>query len=137
VRENRHERDRGATVPVATRGIRHVHLLVSDHDRSVAFYEHVFGMKVGFRDGNILFLSSPERADDLALHLAVGDEERARVGQQGGCEHFGITVQDRTRLDEAIALVLEAGGALVDKGEHAPGVPYAYVSDPDGYVIEI
>jgi hypothetical protein len=26
---------------------------------------------------------------------------------------------------------------LVDKGEHAPGIPYAYVSDPDGYVIEI
>jgi hypothetical protein len=25
----------------------------------------------------------------------------------------------------------------VEKGEHAPGVPYAYVSDPDGYVIEI
>ncbi len=46
-------------------------------------------------------------------------------------------MQDRTHLDEAIALVLEAGGALVDKGEHAPGVPYAYVTDPDGYVIEI
>jgi catechol 2,3-dioxygenase-like lactoylglutathione lyase family enzyme len=94
-------------------------------------------MKVGFRDGNILFLSSAGRADDLALHLAVSDEEQARVGQQGGYEHFGITVQDRTHLDEAIASVLEAGGALVDKGEHAPGVPYAYVTDPDGYVIEI
>jgi catechol 2,3-dioxygenase-like lactoylglutathione lyase family enzyme len=127
----------GSAVPVETRGIRHVHLLVSDHARSVAFYERVFGMQVDFRDGDILFLRSPGRSDDLALHLAVSSEERARVGQQGGYEHFGITVQDRSRLDDAIALVLEAGGALVDKGEHAPGVPYAYVADPDGYVIEI
>jgi catechol 2,3-dioxygenase-like lactoylglutathione lyase family enzyme len=59
------------------------------------------------------------------------------VGQHGGFEHFGITVKDRERLDDAIALVIEAGGELLDKGEHAPGIPYAYVSDPDGYTIEI
>ena len=122
---------------VETRGIRHVHLLVSDHQRSTAFYETVFGMKVGFRDGNILFLRSPNRSDDLALHLAVTEEEKARVGQQGGYEHFGISVKDRSHLDDAIGLVVAAGGRLIDKGEHAPGIPYAYVADPDGYVIEI
>jgi catechol 2,3-dioxygenase len=122
---------------VETRGIRHVHLLVSDQDRSVSFYRDVFGMEVGFQDGNILFLHSPNLSDDLALHLAVTDEERSRVGLQGGCEHFGITVKDRARLDECIASVIAAGGALLDRGEHAPGVVYAYISDPDGYVIEI
>jgi catechol 2,3-dioxygenase-like lactoylglutathione lyase family enzyme len=122
---------------VETRGIRHVHLMVADHDRSVSFYGDVFGMEVGFRDGNILFLHSPNRRDDLALHLAVTDEEKALVGSQGGCEHFGITVKDRGQLDDCIALVITAGGALVDKGEHGPGVPYAYITDPDGYVIEI
>lgn len=124
-------------MPIETRGIRHVHLLVADHARSVAFYKHVFGMEVGFRDGDILFLHSPGGRDDLALHLARSDEERARVSRQGGFEHFGITVEDRDRLDDAIALVIEAGGELLDKGEHAPGIPYAYVSDPDGYTIEI
>ena len=122
---------------VETRGIRHVHLLVADQRRSVAFYEGVFGMTVGFRDGPILFLRSPGGRDDLALHQAETDGERARVGDQGGYEHFGITVKDRTQLDEAIALAVEHGGTLVGKGEHAPGVPYAYVADPDGYVIEI
>ena len=122
---------------VDTHGIRHVHLLVRDHDRSVAFYRDVFGMKVSFRDGNILFLRSPNRRDDLALHLAVTDDEKARTGQLGGCEHFGITVKDRAQLDDCIALVIHAGGTVVDKGEHAPGVPYAYITDPDGYVIEI
>ena len=122
---------------IETLGIRHVHLLVTDHERSVAFYKAVFGMEVGFRDGDILFLHSPGGRDDLALHPAVTEAEQARVGDQGGYEHFGITVKDRSRLDEAISLVIEAGGALVDKGEHAPGIPYAYVADPDGYVIEI
>ena len=55
---------------IETLGIRHVHLMVADHGRSVAFYGDVFGMEVGFRDGNILFIHSPNRHDDLALHLA-------------------------------------------------------------------
>ena len=122
---------------VETRGIRHVHLMVEDQNRSVEFYREVFGMEVGFRDGNIVFLHSPSQRDDLALHLAVTDAEKARVGNHGGYEHFGITVKDRSQLDECIALAIAAGGTLVDKGEHAPGVAYAYITDPDGYVIEI
>ena len=82
-------------------------------------------MEVGFRDGNIVFLHSPNRRDDLALHLAVTDSEKARVGHQGGYQHFGITVKDRSQLDACNALAVAAGGTLVDKGEHAPGGPYA------------
>lgn len=71
------------------------------------------------------------------MHLAVSDAERARVGRQSGYEPFGITVKDREQLDDSIALVVQSVGQLVDKGEHASGVPYAYITDPDGYVIEI
>jgi len=39
-------------------------------------------------------------------------------------------------LDAAIDQVEKAGGKLVSRGAHAPGVHYAYVADPDGYVIE-
>jgi hypothetical protein len=34
------------------RGIRDIHLMVGDHDRAVGFCRDVFGMEVGFRDGN-------------------------------------------------------------------------------------
>ena len=34
-------------------------------------------------------------------------------------------------------LVHGPGGRLVERGERAPGLPYALVADPDGYVIEI
>jgi len=31
----------------------------------------------------------------------------------------------------------EAGGTAISRGEFAPGLPYAFVTDPDGYEIEI
>jgi catechol 2,3-dioxygenase len=119
---------------VKTAGIRHVHLLVSDLDRSIAFYSGAFGMTEKFRDGDdLVFMNTPGSHDSLALHLV----DDPRVGESGGYEHFGITVLDRAALDDAIAEIEAHGGALVEKGEHAPGIGYAYVRDPDGYVIEI
>ncbi len=124
-----------SNMTVKTAGIRHIHLLVADLERSIGFYDAAFGMKETFRVGeDLVFLNTPGTHDSLALHLVRGDE---RVGTSGGYEHFGITVLDRTSLDDAIAAIEAAGGALVEKGEHAPGSPYAYVRDPDGYVIEI
>jgi catechol 2,3-dioxygenase-like lactoylglutathione lyase family enzyme len=120
---------------VETAGIRHIHLLVADLARSIKFYGDAFGMKEKFRDGDALvFLNTPGTHDSLALHLVRDD---GRVGENGGYQHFGITVLDREQLDEAIALIEAAGGTIVERGEHAPGTPYAYVRDPDGYVIEI
>jgi catechol 2,3-dioxygenase-like lactoylglutathione lyase family enzyme len=120
-------------------GIRHVHLLVAEHDRAIAFYREVFGMEERFRDGPIVFLGTPGGDDSLALHLATTDEERERVGQQGGWEHFGIHMPDRSAdgVDAAVERVKAAGGRLLNRGEHAPGVHYAYVADLDGYAIEI
>ena len=40
-------------------------------------------------------------------------------------------------LDEMVRQIENAGGKLQSRGEHAPGVPYAYFTDPDGYVIEL
>jgi catechol 2,3-dioxygenase-like lactoylglutathione lyase family enzyme len=120
-------------------GIRHVHLLVAGHDRAIAFYRDAFGMEERFRDGPIVFLGTPGGGDSLALHLATTDEERERVGQQGGWEHFGIHMPDRSAdgVEAAVERVKAAGGRLLDRGEHAPGVHYAYVADLDGYAIEI
>ncbi len=40
-------------------------------------------------------------------------------------------------IDKAVKDVLAAGGKLLRRGEFAPGVPYAFVADPDGYEVEI
>jgi catechol 2,3-dioxygenase-like lactoylglutathione lyase family enzyme len=120
-------------------GIRHIHLLVGDQEGAAAFYKEAFGMEERFHDGAILFMGTPNGGDSLALHQAETEDERARVGQEGGVDHFGIHLADRSAsaIDEAVRRVEQAGGKLVDRGEHAPGVPYAYVTDVDGYAIEL
>lgn len=88
---------------VKTAGIRHIHLLVADLERSIRFYGDAFGMEEKFHDGDdLVFLNTPGTHDSLALHLVRGDE---RVGESGGYEHFGITVLDRNPLDDAVAAV--------------------------------
>jgi catechol 2,3-dioxygenase-like lactoylglutathione lyase family enzyme len=44
---------------------------------------------------------------------------------------------DRASLARAIDEVVEGGGRLVERGEHPSGQPFAYVADPDGYLIEL
>jgi catechol 2,3-dioxygenase-like lactoylglutathione lyase family enzyme len=119
---------------VRTQGLTHVHLIVADLDRSLRFYSRVFGMVEQFRDGpSMVFLRTPGSQDSLTLNEQPRDE---RIGR-GGVDHIGFRLVDKNDLDGAVQEVLEAGGQLVERGEHQPGAPYAYVEDPDGYVIEL
>jgi catechol 2,3-dioxygenase-like lactoylglutathione lyase family enzyme len=66
------------------------------------------------------------------------DPREANVpGANGGVNHFGFRVSDISDLDVAAKDVETAGGSVVKRGEHAPGVPFLYVRDPDGYLIEL
>ena len=84
-------------------------------------------------------MSRPGGGDSLALHPAVADDDRARVGNQGGYEHFGIHPPDRSpaAIDQAVDLVKKAGGRLLDHGHHAADVPHDHAADVDGYAIDI
>lgn len=121
---------------IETEGLTHIHLVVSDLDRSLRFYESVFGMEEMFRDGpNMVFLRTPGSRDLITLNAAP--EERDNAGRQGGVGHFGFRLKNIDDLSEAVAIIEAAGGRLVERGEHAPHVPFAYVADPDGYLIEL
>ncbi len=119
---------------IRTRGLTHIHLIVRDMERSLHFYRTVFGMRERFRvDENLVFLNTPGSKDMITLHE---DPDSADVaGTSGGIAHFGFSLVNAD-LDTAIKEVNKAGGKLLERGEHSPGVPYAYVADPDGYVIE-
>ena len=122
---------------VRNEGLTHIHLLVSDLGRSLAFYQHVFGLEEMFREGpNMVFLRTPGRRDTITLNQDP-DQDKARVGDSGGITHFGFRLAEDADLELAIQEVRGAGGKLVRQGEHSPGEPYAYVTDPDGYVIEL
>lgn len=91
-------------------------------------------MKEQFRDGeNTLFLRTPGAKDTVTLNARPGARDIGR----GGVDHFGFRLIDKGDLDAAIREVEAAGGRLIERGEHRPGQPYAYVADPDGYVIEL
>jgi catechol 2,3-dioxygenase-like lactoylglutathione lyase family enzyme len=121
-------------MPIETEGLTHIHLVVADLERSVRFYQDVFGMKELFREGDLVFLNTPGSGDTITLN---GSGDHAEAGKSGGVEHFGFRLKEGADLDDAIKQVEAGGGALVNRGEHAPGVPFAYVIDPDGYAIEL
>lgn len=119
---------------IRTQGLTHVHLIVADLERSLRFYQQVFGMQEQFRDGpKMVFLRTPGAVDSITLNERPGDD---RIGS-GGVDHIGFRRAAGQDLDDAIRQVEAAGGRLVERGEHTPGSAYAYVADPDGYVIEL
>jgi catechol 2,3-dioxygenase-like lactoylglutathione lyase family enzyme len=121
---------------IATEGITHIHLAVSDMERSLNFYRIVFGMEELFREGpDLVFLHTPGGNDTLTLN--EDPSLRDRAGDSGGIQHFGFRLVDKHELDRAIEEVESRGGRFVRRGEHAPGHPFAYVTDPDGYTIEL
>ena len=50
---------------------------------------------------------------------------------------MGLALAEGEDLDAAVRAVQEAGGQIVERGEHVPGAAYAYVTDPDGNVLEL
>ena len=120
---------------IKTCGLTHLHLMVRDVHRSLDFYQTVFGMEVRFWAGDgLVFLNTPGSKDMIALHQSQGGEP---TGTSGGIAHFGFQLENSKDLDDAISEVVAAGGALKTRGEFAPGLRFARVSDPDGYEIEL
>jgi catechol 2,3-dioxygenase-like lactoylglutathione lyase family enzyme len=60
-----------------------------------------------------------------------------RAGQPGGISHFGFRLKNESDMEQAFETAKAAGADIMSSGEFAPGCPYHYVLDPDGYEIEI
>src|SRR5882724_10089305 len=85
---------------IQTCGLTHIHLMVKDIQRSLDFYQTVFGMEVKFWAGKgLVFLNTPGSNDMIALHQA--DEGRA-TGASGGILHFGLQLENKDDLEQAI-----------------------------------
>jgi methylmalonyl-CoA/ethylmalonyl-CoA epimerase len=119
-------------MPARTYGLSHVALAVKDPERAARFYEEAFGARVYFRSPDSVQVLGPGPNDVLAF-----DRDEARAGAGGGITHFGFRLVDSADIDGAVEAVLSAGGALLRRGEFGPGLPYAFMTDPDGYEIEI
>lgn len=117
---------------VKTHGLTHISLAVRDPDASLSFYSAVFGVREYYRDEQQIQVQGPGRHDVLAFERA-----EAVAGQVGGIAHFGFRLTQPSDIDLAASEVKKAGGTILRQGEFAPGLPFLYVADPDGYEIEI
>jgi predicted enzyme related to lactoylglutathione lyase len=115
--------------PIRTSGFDHVHLGVGDVEAAVAFYRAAFGAEEAFRVGPELVFVRLGGGEIVGLD--------ARPHAERNQNHFGLALAEGTDLDDAADEVVRAGGSVLERGEHAAGVPYAYIADPDGNVIEL
>ena len=116
---------------INTYGLSHINLEVGDIDVSLRFYQDMFGVKEYFRDENSVQVLGPGDKDVIAF---VKSE---MAGKSGGISHFGFRLKNAEDINQAIETAKAVGATIVKTGEFAPGYPYLYVLDPDGYEIEI
>jgi len=119
-------------IMVQTYGLTHINLAVRDLGRALRFYEQVFGLREYGRGDGLVHTQASGRHDILTFA-----EDPTKAGLNGGVTHFGFRLVKPDDIDRAVAEVERAGGRPLRRGEFPPGLPYAYIADPDGYEIEI
>lgn len=119
---------------MATLGIRHAVLWVSDPKTSAEFYGKALGLVVKQEMDNAVFMSSPDSGTDHDLGLFASDSPPA--GSRGvGLYHISWEVATLGELVEAKER-LQAMGAYVGENNH--GVSRSlYCHDPDGIEFEV
>jgi len=103
---------------------------VRDLERAARFYSDAFELQEVFRGDNIVFVGIP--GNDTAVGI-LNDPSAAGSGPQ----NVGFHVDHAINPDDAVRDVENAGGTILERGEHAPGVPFARIADPDGNVLWI
>lgn len=115
----------------------HVHLKVSDLERSIAFYRDVLGLEVQQRMGSgAAFLSWGGYHHHLGLNVWESQGGPPAPRGSAGLYHVAFLYPSRASFANALAKVLAAGVTIDGAADH--GVSEAiYFRDPDGNGVEI
>jgi catechol 2,3-dioxygenase len=117
--------------------IGHVHLRVSDLERSIAFYSGVLGFEVMQRWGTqAAFLSAGGYHHHIGLNTWESLGGPPPPPGATGLYHVAIRYPDRRTLGDALRRLRDASVTLDGASDH--GVSEAlYLRDPDGHGIEL
>ena len=126
---------------VATRGVHHVTLTVTDVQRSREFYTTIlnfqavgeFGPRILLSNGSMVLVISPAPDPTRALSGEQFDENRV------GLDHMSLSVSSRADLDEAVRIFDEQGvphGEIKDLGAGV-GLYVLAFRDPDNIQLEL
>lgn len=115
----------------------HIHLKVSNLDRSIAFYSGVLGFEVTQRYGDsAVFLSAGGYHHHIGLNTWHSENTGPAPVRAAGLYHVAFLFPDRASLGAALQRVLDSGTPLQGAADH--GVSEAvYFNDPDGNGIEL
>ena len=86
----------------------HVHVGVTDLDRSIGFYSALFAAQPTVVKSDY----AKWMLDDPRVNFAISTR-----GKEAGLDHLGIQVEDADELSEVYARLREAGGNVIDQGE--------------------
>lgn len=109
----------------------HVHVGVTDIDRSIAFYSNLFGAEPAVTKADY----AKWMLDDPCVNFAISMREDAAKG----IEHVGLQVADKAELEEVYGRLKAADRPVLEEG--ATTCCYAqseksWIADPDGVVWE-
>lgn len=117
--------------------IGHVHLTVSDLERSLRFYRDVLGFQVTQRYGSsAVFLSAGGYHHHIALNTWSGEGAAQPPPGRTGLYHFAILYPNRRELALAFKRLFDHAFPIDGASDH--GVSEAiYLRDPDGNGVEL
>jgi len=117
--------------------IGHIHLKVSDLERSVRFYTEVLGFELTTRMGRqAAFLSAGGYHHHIGLNTWESAGGSPPPERSTGLYHFAILLPDRQALARVLQRLLDNNWPLDGAADH--GVSEAlYLKDPDGNGIEL
>ena len=117
--------------------IGHVHLKVSDIERSLAFWRDVIGFRVTARwRDEAAFLSAGGYHHHLGLNTWTSRGGPPPSPRNTGLYHVAVRYPDRPSLAVGLRRVLTAGIPLVGAADH--GVSHSiYLTDPDQNGVEL
>lgn len=104
----------------------HVHVAVSDLQRSVGFYSALFAAQPAVLKSDY----AKWMLEDPRVNFAISTR-----GKQAGLDHLGIQVEDQNELQEVYARLRNAGGEIIEQGETAccyAKSEKSWIDDPAG-----
>lgn len=114
----------------------HVHLKVSELDRSVVFYSEALGFELQSEWNGAAFLSAGDYHHHIGLNTWQSEGGSPPPPGSTGLFHFAIRYPTRAALARALKRLVQARVQIGGASDH--GVSEAiYLSDPDGIGIEL
>ena len=113
--------------------LNHLALCVKCPEKSAEFYQQLFGLLGLYVERravgeNIMILSHSG--------TSLGLKKSERSGSRDGVDHFGFTTDSLEDL-ESLSERLCVKGIPFERKEHRDGSRSLFMSDPDGYLVQI